>query len=72
VKIVRINEEGQITIPSSFREALKLKANMKLCVYMEDRRLIIESLSDDPIQALFELMKEEPSLAKDINYESKE
>ncbi|HPZ06657.1 MAG TPA: AbrB/MazE/SpoVT family DNA-binding domain-containing protein [Candidatus Eremiobacteraeota bacterium] len=72
MKIVRINEEGQITIPSSFREALKLKANMKLCVYMEDRRLIIESLSDDPIQALFELMKEEPSLAKDINYESKE
>jgi len=72
VKIVRINEEGQITIPSGFREALKLKANMKLCVYMEDRRLIIESLSDDPIQALFELMKEEPSLAKDINYESKE
>ncbi|OQA17171.1 MAG: hypothetical protein BWY64_02219 [bacterium ADurb.Bin363] len=72
MKIVRINEEGQITIPSGFREALKLKANMKLCVYMEDRRLIIESLSDDPIQALFELMKEEPSLAKDINYESKE
>ena len=72
MKIVRINEEGQITIPSGCREALKLKANMKLCVYMEDRRLIIESLSDDPIQALFELMKEEPSLAKDINYESKE
>lgn len=63
VRIVRINEEGQITIPSAFRKELKLQPDMKLCIYIEDGKIIIEPLSDDPIQALCELLKGDSSIS---------
>ena len=60
MKIVRINEEGQIVIPHKFRSDLNLKPNMKLCLYIDDGKIIIEPLSEDPIDILMELLKGEP------------
>lgn len=57
MKIIRLNEEGQITIPLKFRNTLNLKPNMRLCIYLEEEKIIIEPLSDDPIDILVDLLK---------------
>ncbi len=64
MKIIRINKEGQITIPHQFRADLNLKPDMKLCLYLEEGKIIIEPLSEDPIDILLELLKGEPSEEK--------
>jgi len=59
VKIVRLNEDGQLRVPKKMRNELNIKPDTKLCIYVEENKIIIEPLHEDPISVLVELLRGE-------------
>lgn len=51
--LLDVSNKGQILIPSSFRKALGIKPKGRVILYplVKDKKLIIESLNKDPIEA---------------------
>lgn len=67
MNIIRINDNGQIIIPQKIRTEINLKPNMKLCIYTEEEKIIIEPLKEDPINVLVELFKGNGIISKEEN-----
>lgn len=72
-----LSSKGQIVIPADFRQFLGLKPKMKILVWSktEEKKVILEALAPDPIEAGFGLLKDwkksATEIMKDVREEEK-
>ena len=51
--LVKLSSKGQVVIPKPIRDALNLRKGALFDVKVEGRRIILEPLTESPIEALY-------------------
>jgi AbrB family looped-hinge helix DNA binding protein len=71
--IVKTSSKGQVVIPAELRERIGLRPGGKVLVTLADtRKVIIEPVPDDPIEAACGMLQGGPSLTKALLKERRE
>lgn len=71
--VVKTSAKGQVVIPSEFRERIGLRPGGKVLVTLAgERKVAIEPVPDDPIQAACGMLQGGPSLTKALLEDRKE
>ncbi|MBI4483994.1 MAG: AbrB/MazE/SpoVT family DNA-binding domain-containing protein [Acidobacteria bacterium] len=64
---------GQVVIPAEFRETIGLRPGAKVLVSLAgDRRVVVEPIPDDPIEAACGMLQGGPSLTRALLKERRE
>ena len=71
--IVKTLGKGQVVIPQAVRKGLHIKPGTSLMLRVEDRRIILEALPEDPVKAYRGIMKKNgPSTADLLKWRREE
>ena len=63
--VVKMSAKGQVVVPAEFRERAGLKPAGKVLVSLAgDRKVMLEPVPDDPIEAACGMLRGGPSLTK--------
>ena len=57
MEVCKITKNGQVTIPKRLRQAFGIKVGEKITFEIEDKKMIIRRLREDPIEDLTGLGK---------------
>jgi len=65
--VVRTSAKGQVVIPAELRERIGLRPGGKVLVTLADgRKVVIEPIPDDPIEAACGMLRGGPSLTQSL------
>jgi AbrB family looped-hinge helix DNA binding protein len=64
--IVRVSSRFQILIPKAIRNKLNIKAGQKLSVSEANGTIVITPIPSDPVDFLYGILKDEPSLTEEL------
>lgn len=71
--VVKTSAKGQVVIPAEFRERIGLRPGGKVLVTLAgDRKVAIEPVPDDPIEAACGMLQGGPSLTQALLKERRE
>lgn len=71
--IVKTSAKGQVVIPAEFRERIGLRPGGKVLVTLEGgRKVVVEPIPDDPIEAACGMLQDGPSLTEALLKERRE
>ena len=51
--VVRLSSKGQLVIPKSIRDALRLKAGTRFDAYLQEGKIILEPVETSAVDALY-------------------
>ena len=65
-EIVEISRKGQLLIPKYYRKKIGITPGCKVALSIDQNKLIVHALPEDPIEASHGLLKGGPSLAEEL------
>lgn len=65
-EIVQISKKGQLLIPKFYRNKVGIKVGSKVALSVDQHKLIVHPLPEDPIEASRGYLKGGGSLAEDL------